>query len=97
MTSAAHGILPPRNRLLPENPGQKERNALYYCTFQVVVYSIVYFKSAYHMGWIEKRGIMYYIWSTLGIAVAMWLGGMAMCMFEIEIINRKIKDKNRNK
>lgn len=67
------------------------------CTFQVVVYSIVYFMSAYHMGWIEKRGIMYYIWSTLGIAVAMWLGGMAAYGIEIEIINRRIRDKNRNK
>lgn len=67
------------------------------CIFQVAVFSIVYFMGAHHMGWIEKRGMMYYIWSTLVIAVASWLVGMAAYAIQIEIINWKIRDKNRNK
>lgn len=67
------------------------------CTFQVAVFSVVYFMGAYHMGWIEKRGMMHYIWNTLVIAVVSWLVGMAAYGIEIEIINRRIRDKNRNK
>lgn len=64
--------------------------------FQMTITAFVYFAGAYFCGWIERNGVMLYICSALGIAVGGWLLSMAMFLIDVEIINRRIRDKNSN-
>lgn len=64
---------------------------------QMTVFVVVYLAEAYFFGFMEEKGMMYYVRRALGTAVAGWLLGMAIYRIEIELINRKIRDKNRDK